>query len=243
MTVPEEGDRPCYLLFDCCLTRSEWHQEVRLNQLNWLSPHFKFKVLPKTSCIFVLTKDVYSSLVSNPSWFWLGWELIFFLVVVPCYFGFIMRIMLIRHWWFWLLLSWAYPELRISRFPSSAREKVQVGRGREHEQGIWAQCINWEELTRGTSPCLGRAEHCPAGAECIICLTQILFLSLFVLSLLITIITIIITLFSPSHCKLHHKLYFCSCQPCRREKQVNICKNTFLLLLQLVPIPPFSELH
>lgn len=75
MTAPEEGDRLCYLL---------WHQEVRLNQLTWSSHHFKFKVLPKTPCIFVLTKDVYSSLVSNPSWFWLGWESNFFLVVVPC---------------------------------------------------------------------------------------------------------------------------------------------------------------
>lgn len=82
---------------------------------------------------------MYSSLDSNPSWFWPVWELIFFLVEgAMLYFGFIMTIMLIRHWWFWLLLSWAYPEPRISQFSLMCHWENAEG-GREHDQDTWAE--------------------------------------------------------------------------------------------------------
>lgn len=120
--------------------------------------------------------------------------------------------------------------------------------GREHDQDTWP------ELAKGrfhpTSPgmhrlggagqeALGQAGHWPADGECIISLTQVLFLPLLLLSpfsLLLLILwhyfILIIKLFlsqpmgfpvfprfpSPSHCKPHHNLYFCSWQPCRGEK-------------------------
>ena len=81
---------------------------------------------------------------------------------------------------FWLLLSQAYPKLKIFQFPMLCQQADVQEDGREHSQSSWpelakgvfhtmerhAQYINWVELARGQGSLLG---HQSVGGEQLHC--------------------------------------------------------------------------